>query len=134
MTDVRFADDRESTNPEETWDAEVELRAVSLSDGSISVRRVRDDSEVALLTSVGAGIERVHGFSRGGHYLAVSYVGGRDVVWDVQKRQPVIDDNSGGISADFSADGQTIAVICEDGQLRQFDLNPVRPLPSLALH
>ncbi len=134
MTDVRFSDDHESTNPDETWDAEVEQRAVRNGDGSISVRRVRDNSEVALLPGVGAGIERMHTFSRGGRYLAVSYFGGRNVVWDIQKHQPVIDDNSGGVSADFDADGQTFAVICQNGQLRQFGLNPVRPLPSLALN
>jgi serine/threonine protein kinase/WD40 repeat protein len=133
MTDVRFSDDRESPNPEEVWNAQVELRAVVKEQGCIGIFRVRDNKEVALLPDVGAGVARILGFSPGSRFLAVNYVGDRTVVWDIEKLRPLINNIPGGISADFSPDGQTIAVICQDGQLRQFGLAPVRSLPELAL-
>jgi serine/threonine protein kinase/WD40 repeat protein len=128
LTDVRFTDASESPDPDELWDAEVELRAARKGDGTISVRKVRDDSAVALLPSVGVGVGLLHAFSLDGRYLAAGYLGGRSIVWDIKEQQPVIDHLSGAISADFSADGRKITIACQDGQMRQFGLNPTLQL------
>src|SRR5207248_2851501 len=128
VTDVRFRDPQASPNPEnESWDALLERRAYSESDGKLRVRRITDNSEVALLPSLGAGVQWLGAISPGGGYLAVSYQNGRSAVWDVQQQQPIITNILGGITADFAVDGQTIIVSCEDGQLRRFGLNPVHP-------
>jgi eukaryotic-like serine/threonine-protein kinase len=135
MTDVRFVEAHDSPDPEsECWNAGLDLRAFRKPVGLISVRRTRDDREVALLPSLGAGALAPHGFSPDGHYLAVSYANGRHVVWDVEQQQLAISDIPHARSADFSADGQTVAVSCGDGQLRRFGLNPIRPLPSLPVN
>jgi len=134
VTDVRFSGARESPDPEaECWDPDLELRALRKPDGSVRVRRLRDNSEVALLPALGAAAQR-YCFSPGGHYLAVSYANGRNVIWDIHEQQAPIIDIPGGTSADFSVDGQTVAFICQDGLLQRFGLNPVRPLPSLVLN
>jgi WD40 repeat protein/predicted Ser/Thr protein kinase len=135
VTDVRFRDSHESPNPEnESWDALLERRAYSESDGRIRVRRLADNSEVALLPSLGTGVQWLGAISPGGAYLAVWYLDGREVLWDVQKQQPVITNLVGSMCVDFSADGQNVAVSCQDGQLRRFGLNPVHSLPSLAIN
>src|SRR5439155_20569657 len=138
MTDVRFADVRltdihEPADPNQIWDADLKVRARRNSDGSISVRRVVDDSEIALLPGVSAGIDRMHAFSPDRRYLAVTYFGGRNVVWDIQTCRPLIENIPGSVSDDCSADSESMAVICQDGELRRFALKPLHSLPSFAL-
>src|SRR5205823_5359125 len=67
MADVRFVDARESPDPEnECWDSRLELRACRSGGGRVSVRRVDDDREVALLPSLGVEAQWMYGFSPGG--------------------------------------------------------------------
>jgi WD40 repeat protein len=135
LTDVRFSDAHESPDPEgECWDARFELRAFRKPGGIISVRCIRDDREVALLPSLGAEALAPYGFSPDARYFAVGYENGRRVVWDVEQQKLAISDIPGARSADFSADCQTIAFPCDDGQLRRFGLNPIRPLTNLPVN
>src|SRR5206468_1531862 len=120
VTDVRFSDVQELPDPAlQCYDAAFRWRARENNDGSLSVRRIGDNSEVARLPSVGARIERLHGFSPGAHYLGVKYFGRRTIVWEIETRQPAIDDTSAGIAADFGSDEQTFALSCPDGELRR---------------
>jgi eukaryotic-like serine/threonine-protein kinase len=135
MTDVRFSDAQESPDGEgECWSANLELRAYRKPVGIVSVRRTRDNTEVALLPSLGAGAFAPLGFSPDGRYLAMSYANGQHVVWDVEHQQLAITNIPLARSADFSSNGQTVAFPCADGQLRRFGLNPIRPLPSVAVN
>ena len=134
MTDVRFSEARRSPGPGlESWDPRLALRASAESDGRIRIRRTADGGGETVLPGRGDGVEWLYGFSPQGRYLAVRYQDIGTMVWDIETRQTVIGEIPGVLSVDFSVDGQTLLASCQDGQLRQFDLNPSRPLPDLAV-
>jgi eukaryotic-like serine/threonine-protein kinase len=133
VTDIRFHDPVQSPDPDnESWDATLERRAYREKDGRISIRRIVDNSIVAVLPSVGAGHCWLGAMSPGGRYLAVSYPE-RGLVWDVEKQQPIITNFLGGIAADFGDDARSVILNSLDGQLSRFGLNPVQPLTSFAI-
>ena len=115
------------------WDPRLELRAQAGSDGSIRISRTTGTNEATVLPGKGAPVEWLYGFSPEGRYLAATYQGKGTMLWDIETRQAVVDDIPGTLTTDFSADGQTFVASGRDGQLRRFGLNPIRPLPSLAL-
>ncbi len=135
VTDVRFRDPQTSADPEnEAWDPKLEKRAFSEGDGRIRVHRIADNSEIGLLPSLGTGVGWLGPMSPGGAYLAVNYFDGRNGIWDIQRQQLIITNLAGGMTADFGADGQSVAVSCQDGQLWRFGLDPVRALSTLAIN
>ena len=135
VTDVSFRDPQASPNPEnESWDASLERRAYFEKDGRLSVHRLADNSEVALLPSLEAGSHWLGAMCPGGRYLAASYQSGLSVLWDIETQQPIITNHLGGITADFDAGGRIVITSGQDGQLRLFGLNPVRALSSLAIN
>jgi serine/threonine protein kinase/WD40 repeat protein len=137
LTDVRFADARESPDLEgEYWGAGLKLRAFRQFDGTVRVHRVSDDREVAVLPAVGAEAPGPYGFSADGRYLLIGSLSGPSTVWDLNQQQPAqpsITGIAGSLCADFSKDGKKLVFIGQDGQLRQFGLDPIRSLSSLAL-
>ena len=134
VTDVRFRNAFEPPNPEnESWDASLERRAYVERDGRISVRRVADNGEVALLPSLIAGTRWVGPMSPDGRYLFVQYEDKRHMVWDIEKQQPIITNLFGALAWDFSADARSIMTSAKDGQLRLFGLNPPFALTNIAI-
>jgi len=135
MTAVRFAGAHKSPYPEhEYWDANLDLRAFREFDGTARVHRVRDDREVAVLAAVGAEAPLAYGFSPDSRYVVVWNSERSSTVWRMDQQQPVISDIPGVMCADFSSDGERLVASCQDGQIRQFGLNPIGPLPSLAVN
>ena len=67
--------------------------ALRFRDGTISVRRVADDQEIARFQARGDRDICVFGFSPDGRYLATThYPGGALTVWDVDRRAVALDD------------------------------------------
>jgi serine/threonine protein kinase/WD40 repeat protein len=133
LTDVRFSQPLKPMDPDmELWSPNLERRAVPRPGGSVTVRRTDNNGEVALLPSQGAEVFTLSGFSPDGRYLVVRYMNRRNVLWDVERKEPAISDIPNLNCADFSGDGRTMFASCSDGLLRRFDLNPIRPGPSIA--
>ena len=89
-------------------------------DGTIQVRRVADDQEIARFQARGDRDIWVFGFSPDGRYLATTHRPGLALtVWDVDRRAVAVND-PGPVSAyvaKFSPDSRRIAVGHPDGEL-----------------
>ncbi|MFI5455450.1 MAG: protein kinase [Isosphaerales bacterium] len=99
--------------------------ALRFRDGTIQVRRVADDGEVAHFEARGDRDISVLGFSPDGRYLATShYPGYALTVWDVDQRAVTVNDEGTlrWAAANFSPDSRRIALIHEDGDLLIYDL------------
>jgi serine/threonine protein kinase/WD40 repeat protein len=104
------------------FDARLEHYARSDSKGTISVRRIADDSVAALLPGPGNSGADTMMFSPDGIFLAVGYwqpLPGKRTnfqVWDWRRRAVVLEAPSPvGPPAQFSADGRRMAVGRDDG-------------------
>jgi len=94
-------------------------------DGTILVRRVADDEEVARFRARGDRDIYVFGFSPDGRYLATEDLPGRTLtVWDINQRTVCLNDPGPvtGRSAGFSPDSRRIALAHPDGALLVYDL------------
>ena len=109
--------------------------ALRFRDGTISVRRVADDEEIARFQARGDREIWVFGFSPDGRYLATTHFpGGALTVWDIERRTVAVEDPGPHlVAARFSPDSRRIAVAHEDGELLVYDLatgRPSRPWPG----
>jgi serine/threonine protein kinase/WD40 repeat protein len=133
LTDLRFSQSLKPMDPDmELWSLNLERRAVPRPGGSVSVRRTDDNGEVASLPSQGAEVFTLSGFSPDGRYLVVRYMNRRNVLWDVERKEPAITNIPNLNCADFSTDGRTMFASCSDGLLHRFDLDPIREGASIA--
>jgi WD40 repeat protein len=94
--------------------------ALRFRNGSIQVKNVDDDQEIAPFTARGDRDIYVFGFSPDGRYLATThYPGFALTVWDIERRAVVLDDlgpvNSS--SARFSPDSRRIVFARPDGEI-----------------
>ena len=103
-----------------TFDPTMTRYALRFRDGTISVRRVADDREVARFQARGDRESGVFGFSPDGRYLATSHhPEGGLTVWDVDRRS-VRRERPGprlGLAARFSPDSRRIVVAHADGEI-----------------
>ncbi len=104
--------------------------ALRFKDGTIRVRSVADDAEVASFRARGDRGVEVFGFSPDGRYLATNHYPGYDLtVWDVARRTNPLN-VSGPVSwrhaARFSPDSRRIAVALDDGEVL-YDLETRQP-------
>ena len=95
--------------------------ALRFRDGTIGVRRVADDEEVARFHAQGDREVAVFGFSPDGRYLATShYPSYALTVWDIARRADVLN-VPGPVSwrhaTRFSPDSRRIAVALDDGEV-----------------
>ena len=104
--------------------------ALRFRDGTISVRRVTDDQEIARFQARGYRDIVVFGFSPDGRYLATTHWPGVALtVWDIDRRTVCLDDPGPveGLSARFSPDSRRVALVHHDGELLVYDLATGRP-------
>jgi serine/threonine protein kinase/WD40 repeat protein/tetratricopeptide (TPR) repeat protein len=117
-----------------------------LHQGHLSVRRVADDQEVALLP--GFGVRAVDTwFSPDGRDLAAHYERGQRhvYVWDLTRREPILKVSYGGYATvpSFSPDSRLVALPLPDNSIRIHelpsgamwkDLPPSRPVRRVHFH
>jgi WD40 repeat protein len=108
------------------FDPEFEHYARSDLKGNISVRRVADDREVALLPGPGARAYALR-FSPDGRYLFASYVPSLSRIWDWRRAHVVLKD----VSNAFSPDGARLADVQPDGWLSLYELPSGRIIKRL---
>jgi eukaryotic-like serine/threonine-protein kinase len=109
------------------FDATMTRYALRFRDGTISVRRVDDDGEIARFQARGDREFWVFGFSPDGRYLATTHFpGGALTVWDIARRAIAVED-PGRIwrGAIFSPDSRRI-VLTRDGEFLVYDLEAGR--------
>ena len=94
-------------------------------DGTIRVRRLADDQEVARFQARGDPDIFVFGFSPDGRYLTSTHYPHSDLtVWDIDRRAVTLNDPGrlAGGSAQFSPDGRRLVLAHEDGAILDYDL------------
>src|SRR5262245_19353976 len=99
--------------------------ALRMNDGTILVRRVEDDQEVARFSARGDRDIFVFGFSPDGRYLATTHYPDRGLtVWDVDRRALMLEDAGriAGHSASFAPDSRALALGHEDDEIVLYDL------------
>jgi eukaryotic-like serine/threonine-protein kinase len=94
-------------------------------DGTIQVRRVADDVEIARFSARADRDVNVFVISPDGRYLAATHTPGRALtVWDIDQRTVCLTDPGplAGHAAKFSQDSRHMALAHEDGELLVYDL------------
>jgi WD40 repeat protein len=118
------------------FDSTMTRYALRFRDGSVQVKSVDDDREVARFQARGDREIWVFRFSPDGRYLATTHFPENALtVWDVA-RQAVALDDPGPVSwssARFSPDSRRIALCHEDGALLVYDLATGRPIRRWSL-
>jgi WD40 repeat protein len=112
------------------FDSTMTRYALRFRDGTISVRRVIDDSELARFQARGDREIFVFSFSPDGRYLASrENPSGAVTVWDVDWRVLCLRDpgSLSGLAARFSPDSRRIAVAHVDGSVVVHDLKSGQP-------
>ena len=107
------------------FDSTMTRYALRFRDGTIQVRRVADDEEIARFSARGDRDIFVFGFSPDGRYLATTHPPGFALtVWDIEQRTVCLNDPGPvtGYSAKFSPDSRRIALAHSDGELLVYDL------------
>ena len=113
-----------------TFDPTLTRYALRFKDGTIQVRRVADDQEVARFQARGDRDIFVFRFSPDGRYLTTTHQPDLDLtVWDVVRRTIAVKD-PGPVSwgaARFSPDSRRLAVAHADGEFLIYDLATGQP-------
>ncbi|MGO9469864.1 MAG: protein kinase domain-containing protein [Isosphaeraceae bacterium] len=109
------------------FDSTMSRYALRFRNGTISVRRVADDREIAPFRARGDRDVGIY-FSPDGRYLAATHFpGGAQTVWDVDRRVVAVGDPDPiPLAARFSPDSRSIAVALR-GELAVYDLTTGRP-------
>ena len=104
------------------FDPKLEFFARVTPQGNISVRRVRDDTELALIPSWELGVRWLHGFSYDGRYLAFHTDRASHCVWDLQEGRMAFNDLAlGGLA--FRATENSIVSAKPDGSISIYELD-----------
>jgi eukaryotic-like serine/threonine-protein kinase len=127
LADLRLASQWQGRPPGTSLvgvDDKFELYARGDEQGSVSVRRLADDSELAALPGFGVRAAWIMQFSPDARLLAVAYGDTRRCrVWDWKEKRIVADfDDVFQFAFDFSPDGLRLALGGQDGAIRLFDL------------
>ncbi len=112
-----------------TFDLTMTRYAMRFRDGTILVRLVADDQEIAKFQAQFDSECWIFRFSPDGRYLATAHSPGSALtVWDVDRRAIALEDPRRiWRGAGFSPDSRRIAVAHEDGELLVYDLATGRP-------
>ncbi len=112
------------------FDSTMTRYALRFRDGTISVRRVADDQEIARFQARGDREIWVFAFSPDGRYLATTHKPGNVLtVWDIERQVVAVEDPGpvSTLAARFSPDSRLIALAHEDGELLAYDFSTGRP-------
>jgi serine/threonine protein kinase/WD40 repeat protein len=112
-----------------TFDPTMTRYALGFRDGSIAIRRVADDEDVARFQTRVTVNFPVFAFSPDGRYLAAADSARQALlVWDIDRREAVVSD-PGPVQdrARFSSDSRRIGLLRADGDLVVYDLPTGRP-------
>jgi serine/threonine protein kinase len=108
-----------------SFDPTMTRYALRFKDGTIQVRRVADDREVARFRARGDREVQILHFSPDGRYLATShYPGFALTVWDIERRAVALHDSGPvrGHAAQFSPDSRLLALVKENLTPRGFEI------------
>ena len=111
------------------FDPGMKRYALRLASGTILVRRVADDQEVARFEARGDRDILVFAFSPDGRYLATTHFPGYALtVWDLDRNTIAVEEPGpvAGTAARFSPDSRRIAVAHPDGEVLIYDLETGR--------
>ena len=111
------------------FDSGMNRYALRLRSGTILVRRVADDQEVARFQARGDRDIFVFAFSPDGRYLATTHFPGHALtVWDVDRNTIALPEPGpvAGTAARFSPDSRRIALAHPDGEILIYDLETGR--------
>ena len=111
------------------FDSTMTRYALRFRDGTIRVRRVADDLEIARFQARGDREIFVFCFSPDGRYLATMHVPGDALtVWDIERRTVAVTDPGPSTSAArFSPDSRRIGLLHPDGEIVVYDLATGQP-------
>ncbi len=111
------------------FDSTMTRYALRFRDGTIGVRRVADDLEIARFQARGDREIFVFCFSPDGRYLATTHVPGNALtVWDIERHAVAVTDPGPSTSAArFSPDSRRIGLVHPDGELVIYDLATGQP-------
>jgi eukaryotic-like serine/threonine-protein kinase len=112
------------------FDPSMNRYALRLNSGTILVRRVADDQEVARFQAGSYGDIFVFAFSPDGRYLKTTHFPGFALtVWDLDRNTIAVDEPGPvtGTAARFSPDSRRIALAHLDGEILIYDLETGRP-------
>jgi serine/threonine protein kinase/WD40 repeat protein/tetratricopeptide (TPR) repeat protein len=112
------------------FDSAMTRYALRFRSGTISVRRVADDQEIAHFQARGDRDIWVFNFSPDGRYLATAHQpSGALSVWDVDRRAVSLEDPGpvDAFAAKFSPDSRRTAVGHQDGELLVYDVATGQP-------
>ena len=120
------------------FDSTLTRYALRFHGGSVQVRRVTDDHEIARFQARGDRDIRVLEFSPDGRYLATTNLPGNSLtVWDVERGTVVLNDPrpiSWGEAAKFSPNSRRIGIVYHgDRELVLYDLETGRTVRSLRM-
>ena len=105
------------------FDSTMAHYAVRFRNGTIEVRRVADDEEVARFNAPGDREIYVFSFSPDGRYLATTeHPGFALTVWDIEQHTKKVNDPGQAFPAKFSPDSRQIALAHADGEVIVYDL------------
>ncbi len=107
------------------FDSTLTRYALRFRDGTIRVRHLADDEEIARFEARGDREISVFGFSPDGRYLATTQFPGHALtVWDIDCRAVAVNDERPVPwgAAHFSSDSRRIALIHDDGDVLVYDL------------
>jgi eukaryotic-like serine/threonine-protein kinase len=113
------------------FDPKLELFARVTAEGNITVRRVGDEVELALIPGWEFGIRWLHGFSHDGRYLAFHTDRASNCVWDLQDRKLAFRDLAlGGLA--FSATENFLVSANPDGSISIYEFDSRQVIRSPA--
>ena len=113
------------------FDPTLELFARVTPEGNITVRRVEDEAEMALIPGWELGIRWLQGFSHDGRYLVFHTDRASHCVWDLQERKLVFRDLVlAGLA--FSASDNSLVSANTDGSISIYEFDPRQVIRSPA--
>ncbi|MBI3417970.1 MAG: DUF1513 domain-containing protein [Verrucomicrobia bacterium] len=132
LPDVRFRNPFPEP-PQGTLSFSPDARRYALpQNGSVRVRELADQREVARLPDPGAGPRWLYGFSGDSRFFAANYWNGQTIVWDTTNGDAVIKELSGD-GCGFSTGAPVFFLSRPDQSVQVYSLEPPQKLRSLSI-
>ncbi len=138
LPDLRTAREWDGVPPGTTlvaFDSKYESYARADNQGNVSIRRVQDDTELVSFPGFGLPANGTIEFSPDNRLLAVTYGSGTNLrlrVWDLSRKEVVLQPGEPCRTCEFSPDSRALALAEHGGPIRIYDLASAREINSLA--